>query len=52
MIERPDHVSRPKPLLRDHPADVILGARQVGKPPLAGKLARTHNEALDPRASS
>lgn len=42
MIDRPDHVSRLKRLLRDYPVVAILGARQVGKTTLARELAKSH----------
>lgn len=42
MIDRPDHASRLKRLLRDCPVVAILGARQVGKTTLARKPAKSH----------
>jgi predicted AAA+ superfamily ATPase len=41
MIDRPDHLSNLKRLLRDYPVVAILGARQIGKTTLAGELARS-----------
>lgn len=46
MIDRPDHVSRLKKLLRDYPVVAILGARQVGKTTLARELAQSHRGAV------
>ncbi|MCC7462244.1 MAG: ATP-binding protein [Gammaproteobacteria bacterium] len=42
MIDRPDHVSHLKKLLRDYPVVAILGARQIGKTTLARELAQSH----------
>jgi len=41
MIDRQDHLSNLKRLLRDYPVVAILGARQIGKTTLAGELARS-----------
>jgi uncharacterized protein len=42
MIDRPEHLSRLKRLLRDYPVVAILGARQVGKTTLARELAKSN----------
>ena len=42
MIDRPNHVTNIKRLLRDYPVVAILGARQIGKTTLAGELVKTH----------
>jgi uncharacterized protein len=41
VINRPDHISTLKRLLRDYPVVAILGARQIGKTTLAGELAKS-----------
>jgi uncharacterized protein len=46
MIDRPDHVSSLKRLLRDYPVVAILGARQVGKTTLARELARSQRGSV------
>jgi uncharacterized protein len=46
MIDRPDHVSSLKRLLRDYPVVAILGARQVGKTTLAQELSKSQRGSV------